>query len=240
MSSTDPHQFGDADVPIELLRERAFNLRWAMQPEDVIPLTAADVDFPCAPVIREAISEYALSGVFSYGPPEGLPEFRRACAHMLRSRHATNADPEHCLAVNSAAKGMSIVARTVLGPGDEAIIFDPVDFLFAHSIESAGATAVRVPIDPSTGTFDLDAVRAAITPRTRMIALCNPHNPVGVSFTRAELEGIAEIALEHELWLMSDEIWSDIVFDRSTHVATASLSAEIAARTFTVHGFVRV
>ena len=78
--------FDDAEVPLAVLRERAFNLRWAEQPEGVIPLTAADPDFPAAPAIREAVIAYARSAVFSYGPAGGLPLFRGAVARYLRER----------------------------------------------------------------------------------------------------------------------------------------------------------
>ena len=85
--------FRDDAVPMELLRQRAYNLRWATQEPDVIPLTAADPDFRTAPVIREALADFARSGVYSYGPAEGLPEFRRACAHMLARRKSIPVEP---------------------------------------------------------------------------------------------------------------------------------------------------
>ena len=81
---TTGFSFGDADVPMTLLRQRAHNMRWATLPEDVIPLTAADPDFAVAPVVREAIVAYAHGGVFSYGPAEGLADFRRVCADARR------------------------------------------------------------------------------------------------------------------------------------------------------------
>jgi aspartate/methionine/tyrosine aminotransferase len=229
--------FGDGDVPIELLRKRAFNLRWAEQAADVIPLTAADPDFPCAKVIRDAICDYAKSGVFSYGPSEGLMEFRAAAAVMLQTRKGMpNAQKEQVLAVNSAAKGMHIVAKTVLRSGDEALVFDPVDFLFAHTVTGVGGVPVRVPIDPDSGELDFIAIERAITPRTRLLMICNPVNPVGRVLKRAELQRLGEIACAHDLAILSDEIWSDIVFAPHQHVAIASLSAAIARRTYTVHG----
>lgn len=234
--SVDP-RFADDAVKLEVLRERAFNLRWATLPKDVIPLTAADPDFPVAEEVREAIKQWIDRGYFSYGPAEGIPEFRGAAAAMLREhkamRHAT---AEQVLATNSAASGLEIAAAFMLEPGDEAIISDPVDFLFQRSVGAAGGRAVRWPCDPATGTVDFERLVELITPKTKMIGLCNPLNPIGKVWSRAELTKLAQIAVERDLWILSDEIWSDIVFGDAQHVSIASLGEEIAKRTITVTG----
>ena len=230
--------FADSAVPFDLLRERAFNLRWATVDPDVLPLTAADPDFPVAPVIREAISEYTAGGVFSYGPPEGLPSFRASAARVQRDRRGwQGCDPGHILPTDSAASAMFVVARALLDPGDEALVFDPVDFLFAASVESAGATPVRCPVDPRTGVIDFDVLAARITPRTKLLTLCQPHNPLGRVLRRDELERLGELALAHDLWVMSDEVWGDIVYPPHEHLSIAALGPELAARTFGVYGF---
>jgi aspartate/methionine/tyrosine aminotransferase len=236
MSHLDP-RFADDAVDIATLRQRAFNLRWATLPPDVIPLTAADPDFPVAIEIREAIKRWIDGGYFSYGPAEGLPEFRAAAATMLRTRKAmTHAKPEHILAANSAAAALETAARFMLAPGDEAIISDPVDFLFMRSVEVAGGKPVRWPCDPATGRVDFDRLAELIGPRTKMIGLCNPLNPIGKVWSRTELEALVELAERHDLWILSDEIWSDIVFGEAKHVSIASLGSTAAARTITVTG----
>ncbi len=232
-----PTLFADEAVRMDLLRERAHNMRWAELPPDVIALTAADPDFPVAPEIRGAIRDYVGGGVLSYGPAEGLPSFRHAAARFALERRGIDAHPDRVLATDSAAAAMHVVARFALEPGDEAIIFDPVDFLFQQSVEAAGGRVVRSPIDPARGAFDVEDVRARITPRTRLIGLCNPHNPFGLVATREELQALGELAVEHDLWILSDEIWSDIVFPPHEHVSIASLGPEIAARVLTVFGF---
>lgn len=234
---TDP-RFSDEAVRLDLLRQRAFNLRWATVDPDVIPLTAADPDFPIAQCIRDAICGYTQGGVFSYGPPDGLPGFRAAAAEVQRSRRGiTSCTPEHILPTDSAASAMFVAARFALKPGDEALVFDPVDFLFAASVEAAGGVPVRTPVDPATGRFDFDALEARITPRTRMLTICNPHNPVGRVLTRAELERLGEIALKHDLWILSDEVWGDIVYPPHQLTSIAALGPELAARTLGVYGF---
>ncbi len=237
LADVEPSPFRDEAVPRALLRARAYNLRWATLPPDVIPLTAADPDFAVAPAVRDAVSRYAAGGVFSYGPAEGLPAFREACAHVMRTRKGVAVDAARVLAVDSAAAGMRHVARLALRPGDEAIIFDPVDFLFKAAVEDAGGTVRLLSLDASTGRIDFDALARLVTPRTRMLGVCNPHNPAGRVFTRAELLRLGDFAVDHGLTILDDGVWSDIVYEPGTYVAMASLSPAIAARTFSVHGF---
>lgn len=229
------HLFTDAAVDLTTLRARAYNLRWASVAPGVIPLTAADPDFPVAPAITAALKRYLDPGVLSYGPPEGLPGFRASVSDWLATR-GVRRGPECVLATNSAASAMFLAAQYALQPGDEAIVFDPVDFLFGASVEAAGGRVVRCPLD-AEGRFDPDALRALVTSRTRLVCVCNPHNPLGRVLRERELAVIGELAVERRLWVMSDEIWSDIVYAPRRHVSTAAISPEVAARTLTVNGF---
>lgn len=228
--------FADAAVPVEALRARAFNLRWAELPEGTIPLTAADPDFAAAPAIREALAREVAQGVFSYGPAGGLPAFRESVARYLRGRRGAPVQADGVIAVNSAAAGLAMLARHWLKPGDEAIVFDPVDFLFAHTVRSAGGVPVRWHVDRRS-PLDLDRLAALVTPRTRMLCLCNPHNPVGRCFTRDELTALGRFCLRHGLRLLSDEIWSEIVYAPATFTSALSLEPELAANAAVVHGF---
>ena len=233
-----PISFSDDAVPLDLLRQRAFNLRWAQQPADVIPLTAADPDFPVCPAIQEELVRYVQEGVLSYGPPEGLPRFREAVAEWMRSTRGLDCRPEMVFATDSAASAMAVAARASLRPGDEVLIPDPVDFLFQHSVERAGGVPVRVPVSPaSTAEEFVAGMEARLTPRTRMLWLCNPHNPLGTVYSREWQQSVAGWAIAHGLRILSDEIWSDVVYSPHAHVALASISPEIGRRTVTVHGF---
>ena len=229
-------RFSDNAVPLSILRERAYNLRWATLPDDVIPLTAADPDFPAAVEITEAIRAYCEPGVYSYGPPEGLPEFRETAARVLGARRQFEISPDTVFPTNSAASAMILAAAHVLSPGDEALIPDPVDFLFEKCVVNAGGVPIRYPVT-QRGRLDFVALRSRITPRTRLLCICNPHNPLGLVLTRAELSALADIACEHDLQILSDEVWSDIVYTGQSHISIASLSKEVAARTLTVFGF---
>jgi aspartate/methionine/tyrosine aminotransferase len=230
--------FSDAAVPLELLRQRAFNLRWAQQPAGVIPLTAADPDFPACPAVREQLVRYVQDGVFSYVPPEGLPGFREAVAEWMRATRAIQVSAEDVFAADSAASAMAVVARACLGRGDEVLMPGPVDFLLQHTVERAGGVPVRINATPATSAEEFIAgMKAGLSPRTRMLWLCNPHNPLGVVYSRAWLEAVAGWAVERGLRILSDEIWSDIVYPPHQHTALASLYSEIARNTITVYGF---
>lgn len=236
MISPAAPRFDDAAVPLPLLRQRAFNQRWAEQPEGVIPLTAADPDFPAAPVIREALIAHARDGVFSYGPPGGLPLFREAVARDLRQRRGAAVTPGGVMAVNSAAAGLALVARHWLRPGDEAIVWDPVDFLLPHTVRAAGGVPVLWPIgrhDP----LDLDGLERLITPRTRLLCLCNPHNPLGRCFRRQELETLGRFCLARGLRVLSDEVWSDIIYPPAVFTSWLALEPSLAAIGAVVQGF---
>jgi len=232
------NSFSDDAVPLELLRERAFNLRWAQQPGDVIPLTAADPDFPICPAIREQLARYVQDGVLGYGPPEGLPRFREAVADWMCATRNMGCTPGMVFATDSAASAMAVVARASLKPGDEALVPAPVDFLLHHTIERTGAVPVGVSVSRQTSASEfIAAMEACRTPRTRMLWLCNPHNPLGVVYPGEWLRPVAAWAVARGLRILSDEIWSDIVYQPHHHTAIASLSSEIAAATATVHGF---
>ncbi len=230
--------FADTSVDLDVLRRRAHNLRWAEVADDVIPLTAADSDFPIAAPIQEAIAEYVSSGYLSYGTDRGLPEFRRAVAEFLGARRGIPCDADRVFAANSAASAMFLVAEAVLEAGDEVLIADPVDFLFERSVAAVGGVVRRFPVcAEGERRFDIRAIEALIGPRTRMLSICNPHNPLGCVWTREELAMLAELAVRHDLVILSDEVWSDIVYAPQRMIATASLGPEVASRTYTVYGF---
>ncbi|MFI5149657.1 MAG: pyridoxal phosphate-dependent aminotransferase [Bacteroidia bacterium] len=205
-------RFTNDKVKLDILKKRAFNYRWAEVEEGVIPLTAADPDFPVAPEIVEAISRYSQSGFFSYGPAKGLVEFREAISAWYGSTKGVHFDPSLILPVNSAAFGLFLAAKTTLKKGDKAIILTPVDFLFRKAIENAGAEVVISELDKHTGQINLTDIRSKLGKHVKAIFICNPNNPLGKTMTAEDLAGIGALALEHNLWIISDEIWADLHF----------------------------
>ena len=229
--------FSNESVNLSVLKERAYNMRWAEVPEGVIPLTAADSDFPVAPEIIEAICDYAKTGYFSYTPKLGFPEFRRSISNALKLRKNEDVPENLILPIDSAARAMSIIAKAFLEPGDEAIVFDPVDFLFKTSMEAAGAKIVLFPMKIKDGRIDFSDLEKYITPKTKMLGLCNPHNPLGMVYPLEDLEYLAELSNKYGFYIMNDEIWSDIVYSDAKFNSIVSLGAEKNQRTLSVYGF---
>ena len=181
--------FNPSAVPLDLLKERAYNYRWAEVAEGVIPLTAADPDFPVAHEITEAIKKYVHDGVFSYGPPTGLPAFREAISSWYAATKQVTFDPALILPVNSAAFGLFLAAQTILQKGDQALILQPVDFLFRKAIENAGAEVVTSALHSLTGEIDEADIRAKLNASVKAIFVCNPNNPLGKCMTTIGLFG---------------------------------------------------
>jgi aminotransferase len=229
--------FDQSSINLEILKKRAFNLRWATVPEGVIPLTAADPDFPSAPEIAEAIIKFTKDRYLSYGPPAGLSEFKDSVAGFFNEKRNVPALPELLFPVDSAAFGIHLICKAFLTSGDEALVFDPVDFLFRYSVENVGATAVPFSIPPGDAAVDFERMEQLITKKTKMICLCNPLNPTGKVFTKDELTRIGELALKYDLIILSDEIWSDIIFEPNVFTSIASISEEIRQQTVTVTGY---
>ena len=134
--------FDDENVNLDVLKRKAYNLRWAEVEEGVIPLTAADPDFPCPPMVKQAMLDYISDGYFSYTPKTGFDDFKIALSNYVKDLKNENIPAKNVLPVDSAARAMYIVAKAFLKPGDEMIVFDPCDFLFRESCLAAGATPV--------------------------------------------------------------------------------------------------
>src|SRR5262249_21215272 len=156
---------------------------------------------------------YVSDGVMSYVPAEGLPGFRDTVAEWMHTTRQMTCTPEHVFATDSAASAMAVVARASLNAGEEALIQAPVDFLLGHTVARAGAVPVQVSMRSEiTADEFIAGMEARLTPRTRMLWLCNPHNPLGVVYPREWLVKVAEWALRRRLRILSDEVWSDIVY----------------------------
>ena len=180
-----------------------------------------------------------------YPPGPGIPELRRAVADHQKRFYAQDVDPDaEVLVTAGATEAIAAALIALMEPGDEAIAFEPYYDSYAACIAMAGGTRVPVTLRPPGFRPDLDALRAAITPRTRLILLNSPHNPTGAVFSRAELAQIAALACEHDLLVVSDEVYEHMVFD-GEHVPIGSLpgmrertvTISSAAKTFSFTGW---
>jgi N-succinyldiaminopimelate aminotransferase len=180
-----------------------------------------------------------------YPPGPGIPELRQAVAGHQKRFYGVDLDPDaEVLVTAGATEGIAAALIALLEPGDEVIAFEPYYDSYAACVAMAGADRVPVTLRPPGFRPDLAELRAAITPRTRLILLNTPHNPTGAVFSRAELTGIAELAREHDLLVVSDEVYEHLIFD-GEHVPIATLpgmrertvTISSAAKTFSFTGW---
>ena len=229
--------FTNENIKFDVLRQRAYNMRWAEQDADVIPLTAADHDFLCAPEVVQALQDYIKEGYFTYTPHRGFPSFKKAIAKAMKERKNEDVNPDFVLPIDSAARGMKVIADAVLQPGDEVIVFDPVDFLFRTSMESAGAKVILFPTNLQSDCVSLEGLEDYITPKTKMLGFCNPHNPMGMLYKKEDLDYLLRLSEKYGFYIMNDEIWSDMIYPECEFTSLLHFGAERNARTLTVYGF---
>jgi N-succinyldiaminopimelate aminotransferase len=194
-----------------------------------------DTDGP--PSMLAAAQEAIASGVNQYPPGPGRPELRAAIAAQ-RTRYGMSFDPDtEVLVTVGATEAIAAAMLALVQPGDEVVLFEPYYDSYAASVALAGATrrVVSLVEEPGTGRFavDLDALRAAIGPKTRLLLMNSPHNPTGTVFTRAELAGIAELCVAHDLIAVTDEVYECLTYDGVEHIPLGTLPG-MAARTLTV------
>ena len=169
-----------------------------------------------------------------YPPVHGVPELRQAIAEHQRRFYGLEVDPDREVVVGTGASEVLQSALLALCEhGDEVIVLEPWFDLYAAGIAMADAVRVTVPMRAPAYRPDIDALRAAITPRTRVLLLNSPHNPTGVVLTRAELAAIAEIAIEHDIVVLSDEAYEHLWFEGHPHVPIGTLPG-MAERTIAV------
>ena len=179
----------------------------------------------------------ALEGDFhQYAITWGAPRLRRAVADKYRKFYGMDVDPERNVTICcGSTETMLSTLLAVLNPGDEVIIFEPFYENYGPGCIIADAQPVFVPLEPPDFSFDPDRLARAVTPRTRAIIFNSPNNPSGKVFSRAELEAIAALCLEHNLLAITDEIYEHIVYDGLGHTPIATLPG-MAERTITISG----
>lgn len=193
-----------------------------------------DVDGP-AELKDVAIAAIADGSGNQYPPAHGLPDLRLAIAEHQQRHYGLELSPDTDVVVTTgASEALAASLIALVDAGDEVIVFEPYFDLYAAIIAMAGATRVAVPLRvpaPGSGVgfaLDADALRSAITPRTRMIIANSPHNPTGMVFSRDELSAIAHVAIEHDLIVVSDEAYEHLVFGDARHVPIATLPGMFA------------
>ena len=194
-----------------------------------------DTEIPA--VVMEGAMRAMREGHNIYTRMDGIARLRRAIAGKVAETHGLDPDPEHEVLVASGATGaFHAAAMALLNPGDEVLVFEPFYGYHAHTLRSMGAVGVVVPMQEPDWALDLDVVRAAITPRTRAMMINTPSNPAGKVFTRAEVEGLAALAEEFDLFIFTDEIYEHFVYGGAEHFSPAMIQG-MKERTILMSGF---
>jgi aminotransferase len=196
--------------------------------------------------VRNALIKAVADGYNIYSPMEGLPECRQAVAEKMARHNQVECNWEsEVLITSGASAAFACAVDTLFNPGDEIILFEPCYGYHVNIAKLRGVVPVMVRTVAPNWELDLDAVRAAITPKTRAVLICTPANPSGKVFTRAELEELASICQEHDLVAITDEVYEYIVYEDAEHISMASipgmfsrtLTISAATKTFFVTGW---
>jgi cystathionine beta-lyase len=202
---------------------------------DVLPMWVADMDFLSPPAIIEALQRRVAHGIFGYARP--VKSTVDAVVNALAQRYHWQVDPAWIVWLPGLVVGLNVTAQAFAEPGDEVLTIAPVYPPFMSAPKNSARVSVCASWVLESGQWRIDwaALERAVTPRTRLFYLCNPHNPLARVWRRDELERLAEFCARHDLVLCSDEIHCDLILDPTLpHVPTAVLSPEIAARTITL------
>ncbi|WP_164156339.1 aminotransferase class I/II-fold pyridoxal phosphate-dependent enzyme [Sandarakinorhabdus rubra] len=193
---------------------------------DAINLGQGFPDFGWPAAVLAAGARAITSGDNQYPPMRGLPELRRAVAAFYRRRQGLDLDPDQVIVTSGATEALAASILSVAGPGDEVILFAPAYDAYAPLVRRAGAQPVFVDLAPPDWQADASAITAAITPATRAILLNTPHNPTGAMAGPAMLAAIVQLARAHDLLIISDEVWEEVLTGAEPHVSPLALAPE--------------
>ena len=201
---------------------------------DILPLWVADMDFKSAPAIIAALQERVAHGTFGYARP--VKSTVDAIVQAMEQRYGWRIDPSWLVWLPGLVVGINLTVQAFTQPGDEVLSLTPVYPPFLTAPKNSGRVSVPVPFRLAANRWEIDwdALEKAVTPKTRLFLLCNPHNPLARVWRRDELVRLGEFCLRHDLVLCSDEIHCDLILENLPHVPTALLGEEIARRSITL------
>jgi aminotransferase len=234
----------NTNIPEEIRKVAAdgTQLRYALMEmaaelDAIIALGRGDPDLDTPTHIIEAVKRSISQQQTGKSPAAGLSELREAIAVKLREENGIHAEAQNVIVTTGGQEGLFLIMQALLGPGDEVLVPDPRYTSYDQAIESAGGKMVMIPTDHDDA-FNLrpEAVDAAITPQTKALLIVTPSNPTGGIVTENRLRAIAEIAIKHNLIVISDEIYEKFVYDSWQHFSIGSLPG-MDSRTITLNGF---
>jgi cysteine-S-conjugate beta-lyase len=221
----------DFDAPIE--RRGTASFKWDLYGDGVLPLWVADMDFASPPQVVEALQARVAHGVFGYSlATDSLIE---AIVAYLERRYGWRVESEWIVWLPGIVPGLNMACEAFAAPGETVLTVRPAYPPFLEAPEQRGRRLVTVPAELGGGRWELPlgALEAAITPDTRLLLFCHPHNPLGRVWRREEVEALLDFCRRHDLVLASDEIHCDLILDDLAHVPTALVGPDDAERVVT-------
>lgn len=210
----------DFSADLEKLRARR-SVKWTRYPDDVLPAWVAEMDFPLAPPVHDALASAVARSDAGYADSDHVAS---AFAAFAASRYGWKVDTAHVLPVADILTGIGITLDVLTEPGDGIVVNPPIYPPFFTIVRDRGRDIVEVPLG-SDWRLDLDGLERAFAAGARAFLLCNPHNPTGTVFTRAELEAVAELARQHDVLVLSDEVHAPMTLAGAEHVPYLSLES---------------
>jgi len=211
-------------------------VKWSHYPADVIPAWIADMDFPVAPEIRAALRQIIDTDDFGYTPANLNDRVVQAFCGWMTTRHGWTPDPARIFMGSTMMQLMHAMVMMFSEPGDGIIVQTPIYPGFLSVVAQNNRRLDENPLRRGNARYEMDmeGLRKLIDKRTRILLLCNPHNPTGRAFGVDELRAIADVALKHNLVVVADEVQMDFAYPPARYTPFASLGGEIAARTITL------
>lgn len=202
-----------------------------------INLSQGFPDFDAPEALREAMARHVMAGNNQYAPMPGVLQLREQLAAQISHYRGVDCDPDsEITVVPGATEGIYCAVTACVRPGDEVILFDPCYDSYQPAVELAGGRAVHVPLAPGTFALDRERLAAALSPRTRLIMINSPHNPSGSTLTREDLAYLEALVEQHDLLVVSDEVYEHLVFDGQAHHSALQFPG-LRARSFALFSF---
>ncbi|MBD2018269.1 pyridoxal phosphate-dependent aminotransferase [Microcoleus sp. FACHB-53] len=207
---------------------------------DVCSFSAGEPDFDTPAHIKAAAEKALQEGKTKYGPAAGEPKLREAIARKLREDNGLCYNAENVIVTNGGKHSLFNLMLALIEAGDEVIIPAPYWLSYPEMVKLAEGTPVIVSTDVSSGyKITPDQLRSAITPKTKLFVLNSPSNPTGMIYTPEEIKALAEVVVENNIWVVSDEIYERILYDGAEHLSIGAIGAEIFDRTIISNGFAK-
>jgi cystathionine beta-lyase len=215
---------------------RSERIKWQLYGDAALPAWVADMDYPVAPQIQQALVDLVGRSDLGYHHVPLSPRLREALVSRMDARFDWQIEPRRVAPLVNVVQGLDAAVLLHSRPGEGVVVQTPIYPPFLKAVEKSGRRLVENRLLQGSERYEIDfeQLRVDIDPETRVFLLCNPHNPTGRVFERAELDTLAELALEHDLIVVSDEIHADLTYPGHRHIPFASLGPEIAERTLTL------